>query len=376
MVGLTAKQLAQETLCAGDTIDYYRVGFVIENQWLRTSKVLTVDASNSRSPIKLVSGDPSDPSMWIKRKMDARGVLITTAKWRTLKTFTMVDGNIEEPTDAQVLCRNLASIVEDVLATHSGGLASTSADTYPDDASLGENHLTLLAQKKVSSETLPLPLCRDLSDGDVVAMRTARLEYNQSNPEIVNISGGKECGLNTDNTAQTELTSGKARMIHRGMSFSTATNAIRAVKDFALANGKSMIVVRRSGMDRQLKCTSSKCTSTVPIYRRRKSDRTYGHWCTSRVSEEYINCTSMPKPTTRQIAENPTFRSAVNAAPNSKASSLVALLRECDGISLQAQMRSVYRARDLVNETEASSLHDSYQLIESYLSKQMQIQPA
>ncbi|KAK1945098.1 hypothetical protein P3T76_003631 [Phytophthora citrophthora] len=95
MVGLTAKQLAQETLCAGVTIDYSLVGFVMENRWLRTSKVLTVDASNSRSPIKLASGDPSDPSMWIKRKMDASGVLISMAKWRTLKTFTMVDRNIE-----------------------------------------------------------------------------------------------------------------------------------------------------------------------------------------------------------------------------------------------------------------------------------------
>ncbi|KAK1946695.1 hypothetical protein P3T76_002247 [Phytophthora citrophthora] len=68
MVGLTAKQLAQETLCVGDTIDYYRVGFVMKNRWLRTSKVLTVDASNSGSPITLASGDPSDPSMWVSAK--------------------------------------------------------------------------------------------------------------------------------------------------------------------------------------------------------------------------------------------------------------------------------------------------------------------
>ncbi|KAK1934304.1 hypothetical protein P3T76_011507 [Phytophthora citrophthora] len=126
----------------------------------------------------------------------------------------MVDGNIEEPTDAQILCRSLASIVEDVVATNSGGLASTSADTYPDDASLDEDHLTLLAQKRVSSGTLPLPLCGGPSDGDVVVTRTAHFEPNKSNPEIVNVSGGEEYDLNTDNTAPTELT---VRMIHRGM---------------------------------------------------------------------------------------------------------------------------------------------------------------
>ncbi|OWZ07277.1 hypothetical protein PHMEG_00020351 [Phytophthora megakarya] len=152
------------------------------------------------------------------------------------------------------------------------------------------------------------------------------------------------------------------------MKFATGQEAVNALKAFPLAQGKSMHVTRRSGMDRKLMCSSAQCTYTIQVYRKRKINGTYGEW---RVHK----CISVPKPTKHQIAANLTFRSTVNVAPKIPASTTIDKVSSRDGLSLEAHKLSVYRARDILNGTIADETSKSYQYIQSYLNQFLQLNP-
>ncbi|OWZ24553.1 hypothetical protein PHMEG_000374 [Phytophthora megakarya] len=141
------------------------------------------------------------------------------------------------------------------------------------------------------------------------------------------------------------------------MSFTTGQLAVQAVNSFAIHQGKSVVVSHRSGMDRKMKCSSDHCTYTLQVYRKQTTAGTYGEWYISWVRDEHINCVSTPKPTKTLVSENPTFHCAVNTAPTIAAKTLVLRMSSRESVSLQVQKRSVYQARDIVNEAVLDTMN-------------------
>ncbi|KAF4029192.1 hypothetical protein GN244_ATG19094 [Phytophthora infestans] len=98
-----------------------------------------------------------------------------------------------------------------------------------------------------------------------------------------------------------------------GMVFESATDALHAAQDYALSLGKAVKVRQRSGVHRLIGCSSDGCEFSVRVYRKRRSDKTYGPWYISSIANDHVNCLSIANPTRRQITERPTFESAVRA---------------------------------------------------------------
>ncbi|POM79303.1 Hypothetical protein PHPALM_3064 [Phytophthora palmivora] len=139
--------------------------------------------------------------------------------------------------------------------------------------------------------------------------------------------------------------------IEEGLAFDTGPESVYAVQDYALAMNKSVRVERASGADRRLVCTSeAPCSFFVQIYRQRMSDKkTYGKWYIASLDLTHSeDCNSVRRLTTRQIAELPAFMEAVQVNPKASIESLVALMLERHGVTLEKQVRLVYRARDFV----------------------------
>lgn len=67
------------------------------------------------------------------------------------------------------------------------------------------------------------------------------------------------------------------------MVFESVTNALHAVQDYALAQGRDVKVKQRSGMHRAVGCTSADCKLGGRVYRKRLSDKPYGSWYISSI---------------------------------------------------------------------------------------------
>ncbi|EGZ22595.1 hypothetical protein PHYSODRAFT_492008 [Phytophthora sojae] len=148
------------------------------------------------------------------------------------------------------------------------------------------------------------------------------------------------------------------------MTFESGTDALHAVQDYALAHGKAVKVKQRSGMHR-----------LIGFYRKRRADKTYGPWYISSMNTEHVNCVSSANPTRRQIAELPTFESAVRADYTISAPALAEQVQHRDGISLQKKRRTLYRAREAVHELSSKDLARSYEKIPSYLAQFAALNP-
>lgn len=154
-----------------------------------------------------------------------------------------------------------------------------------------------------------------------------------------------------------------------GQTFDNGTDALYAIQDYALKKGKSVRVGRSSGMDRRVVCTSSGCSFFVQVYRRRRANKTYGKWCVSSLEFEHTNCVSTAKPTKRQISQLPTFSSAVRASSQVSASTLISQIQERDSLSLVKHKRSVYRARESVNQQDSKAQSMSVGKLPSLLAE-------
>ncbi|EEY61526.1 uncharacterized protein PITG_01840 [Phytophthora infestans T30-4] len=136
-----------------------------------------------------------------------------------------------------------------------------------------------------------------------------------------------------------------------GLAFDTGPESAHAVQDYALARHKSVRVERASGSDRRLVCSSEvPCGFFVQIYRKRMADKkTYGKWYIASLDLTHSEgCNSKCRLTTRQVAALPAFVEAVRANPKASIELLMDLMLERHGVSLQKQLRLVYRARDLI----------------------------
>ncbi|EGZ09735.1 hypothetical protein PHYSODRAFT_367246, partial [Phytophthora sojae] len=160
-----------------------------------------------------------------------------------------------------------------------------------------------------------------------------------------------------------------------GMTFESGTDALHAVQDYALAHGKAVKVKQRSGMHRLIGCTAEGCTFWVKVYRKRRADKTYGPWYISSMNTKHVNCVSSANPTRRQIAELPTFESAVRADYTISAPALAEQVQHRDGISLQKKRRTLYRAPEAVHELKSKDLARSYEKIPSYLGQFAALNP-
>ncbi|RLN58064.1 hypothetical protein BBJ28_00027122, partial [Nothophytophthora sp. Chile5] len=160
-----------------------------------------------------------------------------------------------------------------------------------------------------------------------------------------------------------------------GQMFDSASAGVHAVQDYALQAGKSVKIEASSGMHRHITCTSSLCEFYVRLYRKRRSDKTYGPWYISSLNKEHVNCLSFANPTRRQIVELPTFASAVRADGSVTASALTDQIQSRDGISLRRKLRTLYRAREQVNDVGKEEMALSYQKIPDYLSSFADLNP-
>ncbi|KAF1784204.1 hypothetical protein GQ600_12170 [Phytophthora cactorum] len=139
--------------------------------------------------------------------------------------------------------------------------------------------------------------------------------------------------------------------LEEGLAFDTGPASAHAVQDYALARHKSVRTVRASGSDRRLVCSSEvPCGFFVQIYRKRMADKkTYGKWYIASLDLTHSEgCNSVCRLTTRQVAALPAFVEAVRANPKASIESLMDLVQERHGVSLQKQLRLVYRARGLI----------------------------
>ncbi|KAF4029877.1 MULE transposase domain-containing protein [Phytophthora infestans] len=160
-----------------------------------------------------------------------------------------------------------------------------------------------------------------------------------------------------------------------GMVFESATDALHAVQDYALSLGKAVKVRQRSGVHRLIGCSSDGCEFSVRVYRKRRSDKTYGPWYISSIANDHVNCLSIANPTRRQITELPTFISAVSADGSVTAGALIDQIQSRDGISLGNKRRTLYRAKEAVDDISKEDLVQSYSKIPSYLSNFSELNP-
>ncbi|KAE8883959.1 hypothetical protein PF005_g8508 [Phytophthora fragariae] len=145
--------------------------------------------------------------------------------------------------------------------------------------------------------------------------------------------------------------------LEEGLAFDTGPESVYAVQDYALALGKSVRVERASGADRRIVCSSEQpCAFFVQIYRQRMSDKkTYGKWYIASLELTHSEaCDSTRRLTTRQIAGLPAFVEIVQSNPKASVDALLATVLERHGVSLEKQIRLVYRARDLVRNGKAA----------------------
>uniref|UniRef100_K3WEZ3 Uncharacterized protein n=1 Tax=Globisporangium ultimum (strain ATCC 200006 / CBS 805.95 / DAOM BR144) TaxID=431595 RepID=K3WEZ3_GLOUD len=160
-----------------------------------------------------------------------------------------------------------------------------------------------------------------------------------------------------------------------GKTFNTASDSLHAAQDYALQENKSVEIETRSGMHRHIVCSSQGCGFFVRVYRKRRSDKTYGTWYISSINKEHTNCLSQPNPTQRQIVELPTFASAVRANGDIAVSALTNQIQSRDGISLVNKKRTLYRTREQAKGLDESEISFSYQKIPAYLAQLAKMNP-
>ncbi|KAH7492532.1 hypothetical protein KRP22_001915 [Phytophthora ramorum] len=131
MVGLTASELQVETLFPGDTIEYYSMAFVAgDPRGHRLSKVLRVDRKDDEFPISVDTQEILPLTIMLKRKRDRNDVEISSedAKWRKLRTFRLVDGEVEGETRADRLNAELKKSLADAMKATKKQLAQEKAE--------------------------------------------------------------------------------------------------------------------------------------------------------------------------------------------------------------------------------------------------------
>jgi hypothetical protein len=113
MVGLTAAQLPPMKLYAGDTITYHTQMYVAgDSRGSRTAVVTRVDDSpgEADAPIKVMTDEIIPPTMMIKKVIDRDGEEVR-CHWRKLRTYELVPGEFEAPSDRTRFAQAVQTII-------------------------------------------------------------------------------------------------------------------------------------------------------------------------------------------------------------------------------------------------------------------------
>lgn len=167
-------------------------------------------------------------------------------------------------------------------------------------------------------------------------------------------------------------------ILTEGATFFTPTDALHAVQDHALREGKSVKVVSHGGTDRRIVCTSASCCFFVRLYRRSKvveGKRQWLAWYISSMNLAHSNCVGIAKPTERQIASLAIFSAALKGSVQPLVGSLIDRVREAHGLSLTNMKRKVYRAATRVREETDEEARRSYSYIAPYLAAFAELNP-
>jgi hypothetical protein len=120
MAPLSASQLPPEELRAGEKIAYYSMAFPCGNpQGYREAIVLKVDTSpGADKQLDLDSSDIIAPTQMLKRLVDQSGRRIAEGRalWRKLRSFMLVPGQHDAPTQASAFSRAIQEAVRGAYA--------------------------------------------------------------------------------------------------------------------------------------------------------------------------------------------------------------------------------------------------------------------
>lgn len=185
--GLTASELPSETLCAGDSIEYYSPAFVCgDPRAHRLAVVVRVAQQEDYDyPIALDTREILIRTTMVRRKKDKEGNPVTGSMWRKIRTFNLVDSICDAPLRSARLNRALRTVVSDVFAALRGqqrdrsaheeseqvgevrnvGAVGTDQASCFDDVSVPPVVAPLLPVVEPIQET-PTILIADSSDGD------------------------------------------------------------------------------------------------------------------------------------------------------------------------------------------------------------------
>ncbi|KAF4036391.1 hypothetical protein GN244_ATG11501 [Phytophthora infestans] len=143
MVGLSLRELPEETLHPGDTSEYHSWMFVGgDPRGQCIARVLRISQNEDPEyPIRVDTGEMLSERQVMRRISDASGVLFKVCKWRKLRTYIMKDGEVNLPTMSSRFNSALRQAVADGWAAAS---KLQHAPVLRIRALRGPNHLQLL----------------------------------------------------------------------------------------------------------------------------------------------------------------------------------------------------------------------------------------
>ncbi|KAF4146133.1 hypothetical protein GN958_ATG04608 [Phytophthora infestans] len=161
MVGLSLRELPEETLHPGDTSEYHSWMFVGgDPRGQCIARVLRISQNEDPEyPIRVDTGEMLSERQVMRRISDASGVLFKVCKWRKLRTYIMKDGEVNLPTMSSRFNSALRQAVADGWAAASVRIQQENEQKksrQPDDSD-GEVEVTARSSSSNTSSTRTQP---------------------------------------------------------------------------------------------------------------------------------------------------------------------------------------------------------------------------
>ncbi|OWZ03528.1 Set domain-containing hypothetical protein [Phytophthora megakarya] len=180
MSRLSVAELPEETLRAGDKIEYFSRVFVCgDKRGHRSAVVVRIDSQDDLYPVCLDTEEllPLDNLMRRTADMSGKCVMPNTAKWRKLRTYKLVDGTFDAPINSSTLNSALAAIVHGAFESAHQVFTSRCEVSTRDSAGMsraGDSEtLPPLAIAKTSSTSVTYPSGGSCSKTDVNEVSTS-----------------------------------------------------------------------------------------------------------------------------------------------------------------------------------------------------------
>ncbi|OQR84116.1 hypothetical protein ACHHYP_13875 [Achlya hypogyna] len=155
--------------------------------------------------------------------------------------------------------------------------------------------------------------------------------------------------------------------LQRHQLFVSRKEAVRAIQDMALADGKRAVVdlKRSGGRYFVMKCASpTSCTFQVRVLK--CSEVRQGFWISS-LNTEHLGCTGVAKPTQYQVHEFKVVRAAIHSNARVPAGDVIRMVADLERVVVPKRM--MYRAKDLCIDATSGSYSEGYNLLSSLLQR-------